>query len=96
MKKTHQIKWILFHAPVEIFVRTAEAFAKEIGTLTNDRIKIEVYKLEDYAKKFNDGVSVDPVSLLKSNEVQMSQIQNQLVRTCQCHRLLRSRHAFFV
>lgn len=75
MKKNHQIKWILFHSPVEIFVRTAEAFAKEIGQLTNDRIKIEVYKLEDYAQKFNDGVMLDPVVLLKSNEVQMSQIQ---------------------
>ena len=75
MKKNHQIKWILFHSPVEIFVRTAESFAKEIGELTNGRINIEVYKIEDYAKKFNDGVFVDPVSLLKSNEVQMSQIQ---------------------
>jgi len=75
MKKTHQIKWILFHAPVEIFVRTAEAFAKEIGELTDGRINIEVYKLEEYADKFNQGVFVDPVTLLKTNEVQMSQIQ---------------------
>jgi TRAP-type C4-dicarboxylate transport system substrate-binding protein len=75
MKKSHQIKWILFHAPVEIFVRTAEAFAQEIGQLTDGRITIEVYKEEEYAKKFNEDVFVDPVVLLKSNAVQMSQIQ---------------------
>lgn len=75
MKKTHNIKWILFHAPVEIFVRTAEAFAQEIGELTNGRINIEVYKIDEYADKFNEGVFVDPVALLKSNAVQMSQIQ---------------------
>ncbi len=75
MKKTHNIKWILFHAPVEIFVRTAETFAKEIGEMTDGRINIEVYKIEDYAKKFNDGVVIDPMTLLKTNSVQMSQIQ---------------------
>jgi TRAP-type transport system periplasmic protein len=75
MKKTHNIDWILFHAPVEIFLRTAEAFSKEIGQLTDGRIKINVYQVEEYCNKFNSRSHTDPISLVKSGKVQMSQIQ---------------------
>lgn len=75
MSKTHKIKWLLYHEPIDLFLRTAEAFRDEIKSLTDGRIDIEIYSTEDYANKFNNGVSHDPMALINSGEVQMSQVQ---------------------
>ena len=69
------INWLLYHEPVDLFLRTAEAFSKEIAELTDGRISINVYTQAEYADKFNNGVIHNPKSLLESNQVQMSQFQ---------------------
>ena len=46
--KKQTIKWLLFHEPAELFIRTAEHFESEINRLTGDQYKIEILKLEDY------------------------------------------------
>jgi TRAP-type C4-dicarboxylate transport system substrate-binding protein len=72
--KKQTIKWLLFHEPAELFIRTAEHFEKEINKLTGDRYEIEILKLEDYNHKYNGGKPCDPLMELKENRVQMSQL----------------------
>ena len=60
-----KIKWLLFHEPAELFIRTAEHFEKEINRLTGDRYEIEILKLEDYNTKYNNGQPCDPLAELK-------------------------------
>ena len=40
MAHKQKIKWLLFHEPAELFIRTAEHFEKEINRLTGDRYEI--------------------------------------------------------
>jgi len=72
--KKQTIKWLLFHEPAELFIRTAEHFEKEINRLTGDRYVIEILKLEDYNNKYNNGKPCDPLAELRENRVQMSQL----------------------
>lgn len=71
-KKT--IRWVIFHEPIDLFLRTANAFCQEIKQATNGRIEIEVYTISEYANKFKDGIRFDPMALMSSGEVQMSQL----------------------
>ena len=82
MKQKHKVKWLLFHSPVELFLRTANAFSDEIKQLTDGRIDIEVYTIEQYAKEFNSDVYDDPLVLLKDNIIQMSQVQTYWLGAC--------------
>ena len=75
MENTKKITWLLFHEPIELFLRTAESFSKEIKRLTNNRIQIDVYTKEQYAKEFKSGSIRDPISLINSGNVQMTQLQ---------------------
>ena len=72
--KKHTIKWLLFHEPAELFIRTAEHFEQEINKLTKDRFEIEILKLEDYNEKYNNGQPCDPIAELRAGRVQMSQL----------------------
>jgi len=72
--KKQTIKWLLFHEPAELFIRTAEHFGKEINRLTGDQYAIEILKLEDYNNKYNNGKPCDPLAELRENRVQMSQL----------------------
>lgn len=73
--QTQKVRWLLYHEPVDLFLRTANSFAKEIRELTNGRIDIEVYTPTEYCDKFHNGQLLDPVALIKSGEIQMSQTQ---------------------
>ena len=72
--KTHTIKWLLFHEPAELFIRTAEHFQEEINRLSENKFNIEILKLEDYNQKYNNGQPCDPLVELKEDRVQMSQL----------------------
>ena len=76
---THKITWLLFHEPIDLFLRTAAAFSKKIAEETNNRISVEVYTTKEYADKFNNGLDFDPLTLIEQGSVQMSQLPvNQL------------------
>ena len=75
MKQTHKIRWVLYHEPIDLFIRTAEAFANEIAKLTDGRIEIEIYSQADYADRFKKGAIFEPLTLMQNNEVEMSQVQ---------------------
>ena len=68
------IKWLLFHQPAELFIRTAEHFAEEINKISKTGFKLEILRLEDYIEKYNDGKGCDPIAELKAGKVQMSQL----------------------
>ena len=68
------IKWLLYHEPVELFIRTAEDFQKHLDELTNNKYNIEILTLTDYQDKYLDGVICDPFTELKEGRVQVSQI----------------------
>jgi TRAP-type C4-dicarboxylate transport system substrate-binding protein len=80
--KKQTIKWLLFHEPAELFIRTAEHFGKEINRLTGDKYEIEILKLDDYNNKYNNGKACDPLQELEQGKVQMSQLYaNTLAKT---------------
>jgi len=79
MKKSHTIRWVLYHEPIHLFIRTAKAFSEEIEKLTDGRINVEVYTLEEYAQKFKNGVVFEPIALINSGEIDMSQMQTGII-----------------
>ena len=78
---THKITWLLYHEPIDLFLRTAKAFSERIAERTNNRISVEIYTTKEYAEKFTNGIEFDPVSLLVNGHIQMSQVYiNELVK----------------
>tara|TARA_R110002126_G_scaffold287820_1_gene440866 strand:- start:312 stop:1292 length:981 start_codon:yes stop_codon:yes gene_type:complete len=75
MSEPIKITWLLYHQPVELFLRTAKSFAKEITKLTDGRIEVDIYTLEDYCNEHHGGKLLDPISLMESGKVHMSQTQ---------------------
>ena len=74
-----KIKWLLFHEPVELFVRTAKDFQKHLDVLTNNKYEIEILTLSEYQDKYLDGVICDPFTELKEGRVQVSQIYSNII-----------------
>lgn len=77
MTQIRKIRWLLEHEPIELFLRTAEAFDKEIRALTNDTVQVEIYRKDEYAAKFSKTVEeVSDVLLMVDNgQVEMTQTQ---------------------
>lgn len=70
------IRWVLAHEPIELFVRAAQVFADEVNSKAPDEINIEVLTLSEYSNKYNNGVAVtkhDLVQLLDQGNIEMSQ-----------------------
>lgn len=74
MSNVTKIKWLIYHEPIGLFLRTANAFCEEIKSLTNNRIQIEVYTLAEYIDKHNADENTNPVDLLADGKVQMCQL----------------------
>lgn len=55
MTETRTIRWVVAHEPVDLFLRTAEAFAKEIEETSKGRIKIEILTADDYYNMYHQG-----------------------------------------
>ena len=75
----HKIKWLLFHEPAELFIRTAEDFQRHLDHLTDNKFEIEILTLTDYQDKYLDGVVCDPFTELKEGRVQVSQIFSDIL-----------------
>jgi len=74
-----KIKWLLFHEPVELFIRTAKDFQIHLDKLTNNKYEIEILTLSEYQDKYLDGVICDPFTELKEGRVQVSQIYANII-----------------
>jgi TRAP-type C4-dicarboxylate transport system substrate-binding protein len=71
MKK---IKWILYHQPVDIFIRTAQHFEEEVNRLSGNKFEFEILELKDYENKYKKGQPCDLMTELKNGNIQMSQV----------------------
>ena len=74
MQQTNKIKWLIAHEPVDLFLRTAKAFAEEVRTSTNGEVEIEILTAHDYANKFNGGVKDNPMVYMERGDLEMSQL----------------------
>jgi predicted nucleotidyltransferase len=63
------ITWLLYHEPIDLFLRTANAFSKEIAQLTQGRLKVDVYTIKEYADKFKNGAEFILIISRKENVV---------------------------
>lgn len=75
MNQTKTIRWVLYHQPIDLFIRTAEAFKEEIERQTNGRINVEIYTTTEFADKFKKGIDIDPMVWIQSGDCEMSQVQ---------------------
>ena len=74
--KMKNIKWVLAHEPIELFIRAAKVFADEVNAKAPAELNIEVMTLSEYSQKYNNGVVVtkhELIDLLDSDKIQMSQ-----------------------
>ena len=74
MQQTNKIKWLIAHEPVELFLRTAKAFAEEVKASTNGAIEIEIFTAREYANEFNSGVKENPMVYMERGDLEMSQL----------------------
>lgn len=75
----HKIVWLLFHNPIDLFIRSANYFKEEIEKVTDGRIQVEVYTTEEYAEKFCNGNIINPLELIRAGDVHMSQLQIEVM-----------------
>jgi TRAP-type C4-dicarboxylate transport system substrate-binding protein len=70
-----QIKWVVAHEPLDLFLRVINRFTEEVNKKT-DQIEIECLTLESYSNKYNNGELIsymDLLELMDEGEVQMAQ-----------------------
>ena len=73
---TKQVKWVLAHEPIELFLRAAKVFAAEVETRAAGALSIEIMTMSEYTEKYNSGVVVNKhslVDLLDAGLIEMSQ-----------------------
>jgi TRAP-type C4-dicarboxylate transport system substrate-binding protein len=81
MKQTRKIRWLIAHEPVELFLRTAEAFKQKIAELTDDAFEVEIFTPTQYAEKFGKienhlfpHLEIDPMVHMDEGDIEMSQM----------------------
>jgi TRAP-type C4-dicarboxylate transport system substrate-binding protein len=74
---TTNIRWVIAHEPVDLFLKVADSFSKEVNEQTGGKFNIEVLSLTDYSKKYNGGKKVsknDLMNLIDTGAIEMSHI----------------------
>lgn len=79
MNQTRKIRWLIAHEPVELFLRTARAFAGKLAELTDNKFEVEIYTPSEYRAKFNlafdsKAPQLDPMLGMENGELEMSQL----------------------
>jgi TRAP-type C4-dicarboxylate transport system substrate-binding protein len=77
-----KLRWVLAHVPYDLFLRSANIFAKTVFEKSNGQIEIEVLGSDEYVEKYLNGQEVDTVEgvhfadLVDKGVVEMSQMYN--------------------
>ena len=82
MSKTLKLRWILAHIPYDLFLRSANAFAKAIKEKTAGGIEVEILGKDEWEQKYNNGVEVtnfEAMELCASGAFEMSQVYSTLL-----------------
>ncbi len=82
MNQTRKITWLIAHEPVQLFLRTAQAFKEKIAELTDGKFEVEIYTIKEYDAKYPNkktkdtsmSFKADPMLLLDQDDIQMSQM----------------------
>ena len=78
MSKTTKIRWVIAHEPLSLFERAAKDFQTFVNEAQSvEKIEVEVMTLNEYSKKYNDGVAVtkhDLLDLMEQGKIEMSQM----------------------
>jgi TRAP-type C4-dicarboxylate transport system substrate-binding protein len=75
--KPIQIKWVLAHEPIDIFIRAAEKFREVVEQNAPGQFNIEVLTLSEYSDKYNHGEKITKHNLLDimdTGAIEMSQM----------------------
>lgn len=67
-----KITWLIAHQPVELLLRVAKDFEKEVKKHT-DEFEFEILTEQEYADYYNNGELVDSLELITQGKVQISQ-----------------------
>lgn len=77
MNTPRKIRWVLAHEPIDLFLRAANRFSKEIIAKTNGQVEIEVMTISQYEAKYAAGKKItkhDLLDLMEAGEIEMSQM----------------------
>ena len=81
MNQTRKIRWLIAHEPVELFLRTAEAFAEKLAELTDNKFEVEIFTPTEYCNSkyephvlTTDKSTVDPMVSMEAGDLEMSQL----------------------
>jgi TRAP-type C4-dicarboxylate transport system substrate-binding protein len=75
MSQTRKIRWLIAHEPVDLFLRTAEAFQQKIAELTNNAFEVEIFTPTEYKKQFDSyDKKSGPMVELDEGNIEMSQM----------------------
>jgi TRAP-type C4-dicarboxylate transport system substrate-binding protein len=74
MSQTRTIRWVLYHEPVDLFLRTAKAFSEELARTTDGRLSVEILTTQEYAEKYNKDSKLEPLVWMQSGDAEMTQI----------------------
>ncbi len=82
MKKPIKLRWVLAHIPYDLFLRSANIFAKKVYEKSNGQVEIEILGADEYVTKYMSAENVDTVEgvqfadLVDKGIVEMSQMYN--------------------
>ena len=75
MNQPRKIRWLIAHEPVDLFLRTAEAFASKLKESTNDAFEVEIFTPTEYKRQFNSyDKKSGPMVELDEGNIEMSQM----------------------
>jgi TRAP-type C4-dicarboxylate transport system substrate-binding protein len=77
---TQKIRWLIAHEPVDLFLRTAKAFAEHLAESTDGAFTVEIYTPTEYEEKMKStrdsavGSLTDPMIEMEAGRLEMSQM----------------------
>lgn len=78
MNKTTKIRWVIAHEPLNLFIRAAEDFQREVNAQQSEhKLEIEIMTLSQYGERYNNGIVLtkhDLLDLMENNKIEMSQM----------------------
>jgi TRAP-type C4-dicarboxylate transport system substrate-binding protein len=79
MTQPIKLRWVLAHVPYDLFLRSADIFAKKVYEKSNGQIEIEIMGADEYVKQYAPGQQIEGIqfaSLVNDGVVEMSQMYN--------------------
>ncbi|MEY4432903.1 MAG: hypothetical protein RLZZ44_1033 [Bacteroidota bacterium] len=81
MSEKLNVKWVVAHEPIDLFLKSAKRFSEIIANLSNGRIEVEVLTQKEWKQKYNIDENVKVFGSLKKNDIQMGQYQTTFLGT---------------